>query len=299
MKATMERSNVIPVSGGITVPRDERSIGTILIHAGRLTFESAEKISQLQHGQGIRFGDAGLQLGLLNAADIDLALARQFDCPYLVPSESKVDQQVVAAYAPFSLRATAISVLRGQLMQRWFDTAAECKALAIVSADRYEGRSFIAANLAVSFSQLGKRTLLIDADMRNAVQHTLFGIDNRSGLSAMLSGRAVADAVIHRIPGLLGLSVLPAGAQPPNPLELLGRPLFPQLLADRAPDFDVIILDSPAVAKFADAPCIAARARAALLVARNGTTRMSRVHGAAEAVSLAGALVVGSVLNDF
>ena len=299
MKATMERSNVIPVGGGTVVPRDERAIGTILIHAGRLTHENAEKISQLQHGQRIRFGDAGLQLGLLNAADIELALARQFDCPYLVPGESKVDQKVVTAYAPFSQRATAVSALRGQLMQRWFDSTAECKALAIVSADRHEGRSFVAANLAVAFSQLGKRTLLIDADMRNAAQHTLFGIDNRSGLSAMLSGRGVADAVIHRIPGLLGLSVLPAGAQPPNPLELLGRPLFPKLLADHVLDFDIIILDSPASAKFTDAPCIAARAGAALLVARKGTTRMSRAHRTAEAVSHAGARVVGSVLNEF
>ena len=299
MKATMERSNVIPVSGGGNPARDERTIGAILLHAGRLTFENAEKISQLQHGQGIRFGDAGLQLGLLTAADIELALARQFDCPYLVPGESKVNQQVIAAYAPFSQRATAISALRGQLMQRWFDTTAECKAIAIVSADRCEGRSFIAANLAVAFSQLGKRTLLIDADMRNPVQHTLFGINNRSGLSAMLSGRAVADAVIHRIPGLLGLSVLPAGAQPPNPLELLGRPLFPQMLADCAVNFDVIILDTPAATKFTDAPCIAARAGAALLVARKGTTRISRAHGTVEAVSHAGAPVVGSVLNNF
>lgn len=299
MKTTMERSNVISVSGGTVVPRHERSIGTILIHADRLTFESAEKISQLQHGQGIRFGDAGLQLGLLKAADIELALARQFDCPYLVPGESEVDQRVVAAYAPFSQCATAISALRGQLMQRWLDTTAECKALAIVSADRHEGRSFIAANLAVSFSQLGKRTLLIDADMRNSVQHILFGVDNRSGLSAILSGRAVADAVIHRIPGLLGLSLLPAGVQPPNPLELLGRPLFPKLLADRAFDFDVIIVDSPSTAQFTDAPCIAARAGAALLVARKGTTRIARAHGTAEAVNHAGALVVGSVLNDF
>lgn len=299
MTAILGRSKVISVSGGSFVPRDGRSIGTILVHAGRLTFDNAEKIAQLQNGQEIRFGDAGVQLGLLNAADIQLALARQFDCPYLVPGESKVDQQVVTAYAPFSRHAATVSALRDQLLRRWFDTIAECKALAIISADRHEGRSSIAANLAVTFSQLGKRTLLIDADMRHATQHTLFGVDNRSGLSAMLSGRGVPDAVIHRIPGLPGLSVLPAGGQPPNPLELLGRTFFPQLLTDLALDFDVIILDSPDATQFTDAFSIAARAGAALLVARKGTTRMSRAHSTSEAVSHAGALLVGSVLNDF
>lgn len=299
MKATMERSNVIPVGGGTTASRDERSIGTILIHAGRLTFENAEKILQLQREQGIRFGDAALQLSLLTATDIELALARQFDYPYLTRGDSKVSEHVVTAYAPFSTQAATVSALRSQLMLRWFDSAAEGKTLAIVSPDRREGRSFIAANLAVAFSQLGKKALLIDADMRNANQHVVFGIDNQRGLSTMLSSRAVADAVIQRVPGLLGLSVMPAGARPPNPLELLARSQFPQLLADLALEFEVIILDSPAAAENTDAQCIAARAGAALIVARKGVTRMSHVRDAAETVSDAGAVVVGTVLNDF
>jgi protein-tyrosine kinase len=298
MKAATERSNVISVSGS-TGLREERSIGTILIHAGRLTFESTEKIAQLQREHGLRFGDAALQLGLLTAADIELALARQFDYPYLMRGDSKVSEHVVAAYAPFSRQTATISALRSQLMLRWFDNAAEGKALAIVSPDRREGRSFIAANLAVAFSQLGKKTLLIDADMRNANQHIVFGIDNHRGLSTILAGRAVTDAVIQRIPGLLGLSVVSAGVQPPNPLELLARSQFPQLLADLSLDFEVIILDSPAAAENTDAQCIAARAGAALIVARKGATRMSHVHDAAETVSDAGAVVVGTVLNDF
>lgn len=295
----MDQSNVISVTEGAIVRRGERSIGAILIHAGRLTFDSAEKILKLQHEQGLRFGEAALQLGLLTAADIDFALARQFDYPYLIHGESKVSEQLISAYVPHGPQAEAVSALRGQLMLRWFDNVTERKSLAVVSADRREGRSFIAANLAVAFSQLGQETLLIDADMRNPDQHTLFDIDNRSGLSAMLSGRSASETVINRIPGLPGLSVLPAGAQPPNPLELLERPLFPQLLAELALEFEVIILDSPALAEHADAQGIAARAGAALVVARKGASRMSQVRGAAELMSHASTVVVGSVLNDF
>lgn len=299
MKAAMEQSNVIPVAGGPSFPRSERSIGAILIHARRLTQESSERIMALQREQGLRFGDAALQLGLLTEADIKLALSRQFGSPYLIHGESSVSEQVVSAYAPFSPQAGAISLLRGQLMLRWFDQPVEGKAIAIVSAERREGRSFLAANLAVAFSQLGRKTLLIDADMRNPAQHTLFGIENRSGLSAILSGHGAADAVTHRIPGLPGLSVLSAGAQPPNPLELLARPLFPQLLTGLAPDFEVIILDSPAAAEHSDAQSIAARAGAALIVARKNVSRTSKVRAAAEMFSHASITIVGTVLNDF
>lgn len=299
MKATMDQRNVIPVNSAPPAPRGERSIGTILIQAGRLSFESTEKILQLQRDQGLRFGDAALQLGLLTATDIELALSRQFDYPYLMRGESPVSEKVISAYAPSSPQAAAVSDLRSQLMLRWFDNTDGAKALAIVSARRGEGRSFIASNLAVAFSQLGRETLLIDADMRNPSQHALFSIENRSGLSSILADRGTVDAETRRISGLPGLTVLPAGAQPPNPLELLARPLFPQLLADCATQYEVIILDTPATAEHTDGQSIAARAGAALIVARKGSSRMSQVRDAAATVNHTSASIIGTVLNDF
>jgi chain length determinant protein tyrosine kinase EpsG len=183
-------------------------------------------------------------------------------------------------------------------MLRWFDTDVAHKALAIVSAERKEGRSFIAANLAVVFSQLGEHTLLIDADMRNPSQHRFFGLDNRSGLSAVLSGRGGPDA-IQRIPSLRDLSVLPAGAQPPNPSELLGRQQFSQLLHELARDFDVILLDTPPAAQTADAQTITMRAGCALIVVRKNATRVWQVRGIADHAVQTNTTIVGTVLNDF
>ncbi len=227
----------------------ERSIGAILVDAGRLKIEDAERILHLQKEQGLRFGDAALKFGLITKADIDFALASQFDYPYLLRGESAVSEEVVAAYAPFTPQVEALRALRSQLMLRWFDTDLSRKALAIVSAERNEGRSFIAANLAVAFSQLGEHTLLIDADLRNPSQHRFFGLDNRSGLSAVLSGRGGPDT-IQRIPALRDLCVLTAGAQPPNPSELLARPLFAQLLQESAKEFDVILARHPGVVPY-------------------------------------------------
>lgn len=300
MKTSMDQGNVIPAPiNNPTAARGERSIGTLLIHAGRLTLENAERILYLQREQGLRFGDAAIQLGLLTQADVDFALARQFDYPYLIRGESKVSESLVTAYAPFSPQGQVFSTLRSQLMLRWFDNEPARKALAVISAGRGEGRSYVAANLAVSFSQLGQKTLLVDADMRNPSQHTLFGVENRNGLSSLLAGRAELQSAIQHIPGLPGLSVLTSGAMPPNPLELLARPLFPQLLAELAQQYDVILLDTPSTADYADAQTIAVRAGAAIIVARKNATRMWHVRGISDTVAHASATVIGTVLNDF
>ena len=295
----MEQSKVISVStGSIVTAREDRLIGAILVQAGRITLEDNERILRLQREQRLRFGDAGIQLRLLTPADIEFALSQQFNYPYLLRGNSSISEDLIAAYAPSGPHLEALRALRSELMLRWFDVDPSHRALAVVSAERREGRSFIAANLAVTFSLLGKRTLLIDADMRNPNQHTLFALDNRAGLSAVLSGRGGPEA-IQRIHGLLDLSVLPAGAQPPNPLELLAQPLFSQMLKELSREFEVILLDSPATAECADAQTVAVRAGAALIVARKNVTRMWRVRGVSDTVAKSSALVVGTVLNDF
>jgi len=295
----LPQSTVIPApAGSPALKRFDHLIGGILIDAGRLKLEDAERILHLQREQGLLFGDAALKLGLLTEADIQFALSRQFNFPYLVRGESKVSEDLIAAYARAGPQLEALRALRSQLMLRWFDNDPARKALAIVSGERREGRSYIAANLAVVFSQLGQHTLLIDADMRNPSQHNLFGIDNSGGLSEALSGRG-GPVTIRHISGLPELWVLPSGASPPNPLELLARPRFPQLLAELGQKFDVILLDSPAATDYADAQTLAVRAGAALIVARKNATRMWQVRGVSDSVAQGNATIVGTVLNDF
>ena len=109
--------------------------------------------------------------------------------------DASLSHELVAAYKPFSPVVEQLRALRSELMLRWFDEQPAHKAIAVMSEARGEGRSYIAANLAVVFSQLGGRTLLIDADLRKPSQHLLFGLENRIGLSTVLSGRAGSEAV--------------------------------------------------------------------------------------------------------
>jgi len=274
-----------------------RSIGAILVDSGLLTPENAERILRLQKEKGLRFGDAAIELRLLKQEDIDDAISRQFEYPYLRKGQSNVSAELIAAYNPFDAQVEALRALRSQLMLRWFGVEADRKVLVIGSAGRGEGRSFLAANLAVVFSQLGERTLLIDADMRNPRQHELFGLKNGSGLSSVLSGRG--ENPVQRIPALLGLSVLPAGPKAPNPQELLGRPAFTQLLEELAPEYDVILIDTPASDAYADVQTVAVRAGAAMLIARKHLSHVSALRVLSEQLAQSGVAVVGSVLNEF
>lgn len=275
----------------------DRSIGAILVDSGRLSPEDAERILQFQKDEGLRFGEAGIQLGLLTDADILFALSLQFDYPYLSGPGRPVSDDVVVAYRPFGHEGERLRALRSQLQLRWFDEAGKNACLAIVGAHRNEGRSHLAANLAVSFAQAGERTLLIDADLRNASQHRYFKLDNASGLSNLLVGQ-VQDSMIKFVPGIPGLAVLPSGPLPPNPQELLSRVAFQRILDQSTSTFSVIIIDTPAMELGIDAVLLARAAGAALAVARSNLTRTRAFNDAVNTLSDAGARVVGSVLVD-
>jgi len=274
----------------------DRSIGEILVSIGRLSPDDVARIFVEQKKRGIHFGDAAIALGLATEEDVRFALSHQFRYPYLQRGESKVSEKVVAAYDPFSPQVEALRAVRSQLMLRWIGTGAGNKALAIVSPGRGEGRSWLSANLAVVFSQLGARTLLVDADLRHPTQHRLFGIDNRSGLSSILGGRATSN-VVFRIQSLLDLSILPSGPVPPNPQELLARPLLGRMLLQLGNSFDVILIDTPPASEYAESMAIAARAGGALVVSRQNQTRIQSLNEVLSHLGDAGATVIGSVLN--
>ena len=283
-----------------TPPRATRTLGAILVDSGQLTADEAERVLVYQRTHNLRFGEAAVRLGLISEAEVQFALSRQFAYAYLrkVPGESRgLSDEIVAAYQPFSARVEQLRAIRSQLMLRWFDRAEERQVLTIVGAERGEGRTYLAANLAVVFAQLGERTLLIDADMRSPRQHLLFSLENRTGFSTMLAGRLREDAIV-RIPDLAGLSVLPAGPTPPNPLELLNRLNFEEFMIGVRGMYDVVIVDTPAMSVGEDAAMIAVKTGAAVAVARSGSTRVASFTDLVQGLMDAGVAMVGSVLNE-
>ena len=278
-------------------PRD-KPIGAILLDAGLITLDDAERIVAAAKEKGQRFGDAAVALGLVKEGDLRGALAFQFDYPVLPVGASPVSREVIAAYEARHPVLDDLRALRNQILLRWLTAEGKKnRVVAVMSAGRGEGRTFIAANLAVTFSQMGQRTLLIDADMRRGRIHKLFGLDNQHGLSALLADRHTPNT-LHRISGLRDLSVISTGAEPPNPHDLLSRESFPELLEGFARSYDVVIVDTPAAMDSPEAQIIAARAGGVVVVARKGLTDMAALTALAQDAREAGATVVGSALSE-
>ncbi len=276
-------------------PYGEQKLGQLLLDAGKLTPADAELVLRLQKREGLRFGDAAIKLGLVSELDIQLALSQQFDYPFLSVGEGGFSPELVAAYQPFSPQVEQIRSLRSQLMLRWFTFGH--KNLSLVGTQPGDGTSNLIANMAIVFSQLGERTLLIDADLREPRQHQLFNLGNRAGLSDILIGRAEPSIAV-RVPAFVGLSVLTAGTIPPNPAELLSRFGFAGLLNTYNEHFDVILIDTSASAN-SDAMAVCAAAGSALITARKDYTRVTELANLSRKLTETGIAVVGTVLNHF
>lgn len=270
-------------------------IGQLLQDAGKLKQQDMERVLKLQHEQNLRFGEAAIRLGLVTEADIQRALSRQFEYPYLSNNLEGLSPELVTAAAPYGKEAEALRSVRSQLLLRWFQAGR--KTLAIGCAREGEGASYLAANLAILFAQLGRKTLLIDADMRQPRQHQLFNLGNAKGLSDILAGRAEV-AIASPIKSFPTLSVLPSGSPPPNPAELLMRPAFGALLHSLESEYDVILIDTSSSQHVSDFQSVAAHTGGVLITARRNVSRLAALTELKEKIILTGAQVIGAVVLD-
>lgn len=275
----------------------DRAIGDIIAEANKLTPEQVERILAHQKAHGLRFGEAAVSLGLAKSEDVLWALSQQFHYPYAAGGGPAPSDELVLAAKPFSDQAEAFRVLRSQINMKLYGADAPRRALAVISADTGDGKTFFAANLAIAFSQLGGRTLLVDADMRSPRQHEIFGLDNGAGLSGILSGRSETN-VIRPVRDLPSLFVMPVGTQPPNPTELVERPAFALLMRELVAKFDHVIVDTPAAVHGADYAVIAARCGAALALARKGETRVAALQQLIGALGNTPTELAGVVMNE-
>ncbi|MFO1207009.1 MAG: polysaccharide biosynthesis tyrosine autokinase [Burkholderiales bacterium] len=291
-----ESSPGAPVNDATTLA--DRSIGSIISETRHLTADQIEKVLIYQRERGIRFGEAAIALGYVSADDVLFALAQQFHYPYATEDRRKASPELVALNQPFSVQAEAFRAIRSQIIMRLFGEAQERRAIAVVSPDTGDGKTYFAANLAVTLAQLGGRTLLVDADLRGPRQHAVFGLDNSSGLSGILSGRAEAK-VIKQVDSVPSLFVLPLGITPPNPLELVERPAFGLLIRELIAKFDHVVVDTPAAVYGSDGSVIAARCGAALVIARKNQSRVVQLQELVGNIIETPAKVVGVIMNEY
>jgi protein-tyrosine kinase len=277
-----------------------KPIGAILAEHRGLSAEQIEKTLAHQRAHDMRFGEAAIALGYVSTDDVLFALAQQFNFPYAPEDKRTLNPELVTMNEPYSNQAEAFRAVRSQLMMRvWGDAQKTTRALAVISPASGDGKTFFAANLAVTLAQLGGRTLLVDADMRGPRQHEVFHLPRRDvGLSGILAGRADRH-VVQRIHGVPSLYVLPVGVTPPNPLELVERPVFAKLLRELCTRFDHVVVDTPAHQYGADGPVIASRCGAALIVARRNSSKVAALQHLVAVFGGGATTMAGVILNEF
>ena len=171
----------------------------------------------------------------------------------------------------------------------------EGNSFTITSANAGEGKSTTSANLAVAFSQLGKKVLIIDADLRKASLHKKFKIENDVGLSDVIIGSVnISDAVKNITPML---SILTAGNLPPNPSELLDSQSFSDLMVYLNSTYDLVILDTPPLNVVSDSLIVAPNTTGVVLVIRDGYTPHYSIKKAIEAMRFSNVNILGTIMN--
>lgn len=209
-----------------------------------------------------------------------------------VPAE--LDPSLVTALRPKSAEAESYRGLRTQL---YFSTQGRGhQVIQVTSPTPGDGKSTLAANLALSVAQSGKRTILIDCDFRKPRVHKLFGVAAETGLAEVIAGlRPLADGVIAS--GMSGLDLLPCGPRPANPAELLGSPQFQQVLTALRERYDFVIVDSPPLLAVADPAIVAPQMDGVLMVFRITKQARPTAERAREVLAGVGANALGVIVN--
>lgn len=279
---------------------NQRLIGALLDAEAGLGADKVKQILDYARTRGLRFGEAAVAIGLVSQEQVLRALSAQFGYAYSSEERRQLLPELVGLNQPFSMQAEAFREIRSQLMARLYtDSVGQARpGLAVVSPSSGDGKTFFSANIAVSLAQVGGRTLLVDADLRGPRLHELFKLDNKVGLSSVLAGHIDVE-VIQSVPDVANLFVMPVGIAPPNPLELIERPVFGVLMRELASRFDHVVVDTPAMMYGVDAQVIAARCGAALVVARKDQSRVSSLQQLVAALSQGPARVAGVILNEF
>jgi receptor protein-tyrosine kinase len=270
-----------------------QSMGTTFVDAaGRLGILKPETIEQALIK--IRSGHTGDEAGMIETAIRRIASDRRVvlrQGERVTPSPS-----LILAHDPDNPRSERLRALRTELLLL-HESGPGANMVAVLSPGPGEGRSQLCGELAISFAQLGRRTLLVDADMRKPQQHVLFGSTNQHGLSQAIAHND--KPYFHPVGGLPFMHLLTAGPIPPNPLELLSDGRFSNLLNEWRNTYEFIVLDTPPVAQCADGLAVATMAARALVLSRAQHTTYKSTSALLRRLASTQSRLLGAVINHF
>lgn len=201
--------------------------------------------------------------------------------------------EVVVKNSPRSPFSAAYRMLQANL--KFLSSDKELKVIVVTSSVPKEGKSTVSANLALAMAQLGRKVLLVDADMHRPLQHQIWDLSNQLGLSNLLVGQTELRTVIKEV--MVNLNVITSGVIPPNPMALLDSQRMASLIEIFSANYDFTIIDTPSLSVDADAPVLGKMADGVLLVVRPGVIDSGSAALAKEFLARSGQNVLGQVVN--
>ena len=212
-----------------------------------------------------------------------------------VPLGDRRPDDLAAMGDPNSVEAEAYRTLRTAVEFLANETGA--KVVLVTSPRPGEGKSSVAANLAVTAAQAGRNVVLIDSDLRKPQMHRSFGVRNDRGLSSVLTGDATLSKAVKRLDAEKNLVILPAGPPPPDPAELLLSDRLGKAIGALAKAADLVVIDAPPVLPVTDSTILAQHSDAVLLAATVGLSERGEWTETLERLEVVKANVIGTVLS--
>lgn len=279
--------------------RYDAPIRDALLRLGYLSEEQSARVSNHQAERGLDFDQAALELGYITTEDLDRAREQLINSMALQNvARRPVSDELVVLNDPGSVRAETIRLLRTQIIAQHLKNGR--RGLACVSPVEGVGCSYAVANLGVALSQVGYKTLIVDANMRNPRIDQIFGLDaNAPGLSNFLSLQVTRPERVVNANVLPSLAVITAGPPVARPQELLSSSRFRDGVNTLLREYDLVLFDTPPANTNADALTIGAAAGYAMMVARRDHSYYKDVTTLVDQLAAARCAVVGSVLNEF
>ncbi len=271
----------------------------VLLQLGYLTVEQAERVRSHAEQRGLDFDRAALELGYITPDDLDRA--REILITSMAQRGSvrrALSNELVVVADPLGIRAEAVRLLRTQVIAQHIKAGR--RGLAMVSPVPDAGCSNLIANLAVALSQVGIKTLLVDANLRDPRQHELFGLERDApGLSTYLSMQVTRPERVVQANVLPSLSVITAGPAVSRPQELLSSRRFRDGVNMLLREYDIVLFDTPPANSSADALTVGAAAGYVIMVARRDHGFFKDISTLVDQLQAARCTLIGSVLNEF
>ncbi|MFQ5647023.1 MAG: CpsD/CapB family tyrosine-protein kinase [bacterium] len=273
---------------------NNKSLGEILIDLGEITRTDVRMIEEYQKEKGLLFGEAAVKLKLAGQDKVTEALSQQFSHAYLGKGDDSLSPELLAAYQPFCAKVDAMREVRTTLLLS--GVGEMLISLCVTGCGEGVESSSFAANLAILFAQQGRKTLLMDFDLRTPGIHQLFKINNSIGVSTLLINRSSLEETVQSTV-FEKLDILPSGPVPPNPLELITRKEGSDLMETLKKSYEIVIVNTCSFERVADVSYLSSYMDGLIMVVLNRKTRKAELKRSQKILDDLGIRILGVVLN--